>query len=186
MTSLKMIDLMIQSCQEMLGESGETKEDSDGETKENKVIISHLHLIREPLIPGWWSDKYNNNNEEEELLLVDENSSTSEEEENISPNLKFTLLYKTELCNKFRRFGKCPYGRKCKFAHGKRELRKVPAILKKEKRPEICKKYKNGKCPYGHRCIFQHPPSLNEEEMHPPSLNEARTQCIRISSKRLR
>ena len=30
--------------------------------------------------------------------------------------------YKTELCKTFRETGKCPYGFKCRFAHGKDEL----------------------------------------------------------------
>ena len=39
------------------------------------------------------------------------------EEEN-----KFDPKYKTELCKKFQSTGKCPYGYKCRFAHGKEEL----------------------------------------------------------------
>ena len=30
--------------------------------------------------------------------------------------------YKTELCKTFSEKGKCPYGYKCRFAHGKEEL----------------------------------------------------------------
>ncbi|KAJ1956742.1 hypothetical protein GGI12_005227, partial [Dipsacomyces acuminosporus] len=32
-------------------------------------------------------------------------------------------LYKTKLCDKFERDGECPYGAKCVFAHGEKELR---------------------------------------------------------------
>ena len=39
------------------------------------------------------------------------------EEEN-----KFDPKYKTELCKKFQSTGQCPYGYKCRFAHGKEEL----------------------------------------------------------------
>ena len=39
------------------------------------------------------------------------------EEEN-----KFDPKYKTELCKKFQNTGHCPYGFKCRFAHGKDEL----------------------------------------------------------------
>ena len=39
------------------------------------------------------------------------------EEEN-----KFDPKYKTELCKKYQSTGKCPYGHKCRFAHGKEEL----------------------------------------------------------------
>lgn len=63
--------------------------------------------------------------------------------------------YKTELCKKFQNTGKCPYGHKCRFAHGKEEL-----ITKKQgnnykKKP--CKSfYSKGFCPYGSRCSFKH------------------------------
>ena len=32
------------------------------------------------------------------------------------------MKYKTEICKKFQTNGKCPYGEKCRFAHGKQEL----------------------------------------------------------------
>ena len=35
---------------------------------------------------------------------------------------KFDPKYKTELCKKFQSTGHCPYGYKCRFAHGKQEL----------------------------------------------------------------
>ena len=63
--------------------------------------------------------------------------------------------YKTELCKNYQAKGFCPYGRKCKFAHGEVELTtKIQAVnYKKEK----CKSfYKRGYCPYGSRCQFQH------------------------------
>ena len=68
---------------------------------------------------------------------------------------KFDPKYKTELCKKFQSTGHCPYGYKCRFAHGKQEL-----IIKQQgknykKRP--CKSFfEKGYCPYGSRCNFQH------------------------------
>ena len=63
--------------------------------------------------------------------------------------------YKTELCKKFLATGYCPYGKKCRFAHGKNEL-----VLKAQGtnyKKERCKSfYENGYCPYGSRCQFQH------------------------------
>ena len=72
------------------------------------------------------------------------------EEEN-----KFDPKYKTELCKKFQSTGKCPYGPKCRFAHGKEELlSKTQGVNYKKKR---CKTfYEKGYCPYGSRCNFQH------------------------------
>ena len=63
--------------------------------------------------------------------------------------------YKTELCKKYSETGKCPYGTKCLFAHGKDELitKKLCTNYKKKQ----CKTFfENGYCPYGSRCTFKH------------------------------
>jgi len=72
------------------------------------------------------------------------------EEEN-----KFDPKYKTELCKKFQNTGCCPYGFKCRFAHGKEELiiKSQGSNYKKKK----CKTFhEKGYCPYGSRCSFRH------------------------------
>ena len=72
------------------------------------------------------------------------------EEEN-----KFDPKYKTELCKKFQNTGKCPYGFKCRFAHGKEELIIKSQGLNYKKKP--CKTFnEKGYCPYGSRCSFRH------------------------------
>jgi hypothetical protein len=72
------------------------------------------------------------------------------EEEN-----KFDPKYKTELCKKFQSTGKCPYGYKCRFAHGKEELLSKSQGLNYKKKP--CKTFnERGYCPYGSRCSFRH------------------------------
>ena len=72
------------------------------------------------------------------------------EEEN-----KFDPKYKTELCKKFQNTGHCPYGFKCRFAHGKDELiMKTQGANYKKKQ---CKTFhEKGYCPYGSRCSFRH------------------------------
>jgi hypothetical protein len=63
--------------------------------------------------------------------------------------------YKTELCQKFMETGNCPYGFKCRFAHGKNELNSKILNINYKKKP--CKRfYKYGFCPYGSRCLFLH------------------------------
>ena len=72
------------------------------------------------------------------------------EEEN-----KFDPKYKTELCKKFQSTGQCPYGYKCRFAHGKEELVSKSQGMNYKKKP--CKTFNDkGYCPYGSRCSFRH------------------------------
>ena len=63
--------------------------------------------------------------------------------------------YKTELCKKFSDTGMCPYGSKCRFAHGKGEL--ISKMLNSNYKKKPCKTFnENGFCPYGSRCSFKH------------------------------
>src|SRR3569833_3098021 len=64
--------------------------------------------------------------------------------------------YKTELCKGFSNKGFCPYGNKCRFAHGKHELSGKSIDASKYKQKE-CKSFKEqGFCMYGSRCNFKH------------------------------
>jgi len=66
-------------------------------------------------------------------------------------------LFKTEMCRSWAKFGLCPYGENCRFAHGRDELRVRPRPHWKYK-TEMCKKFLAGYCPYGSRCSFVHMP----------------------------
>ncbi|KAI5057164.1 hypothetical protein GOP47_0027179 [Adiantum capillus-veneris] len=66
-------------------------------------------------------------------------------------------MYKTEMCNKWlRSMGQyCPYGDKCQFAHGSRELR--PVLRHRRYKTILCRMVAAGEpCPYEHRCHFRH------------------------------
>lgn len=66
-----------------------------------------------------------------------------------------TNRYKTELCRPFEENGKCKYGEKCQFAHGKHELRHM--VRHPKYKTELCRTYHTtGLCPYGPRCHFIH------------------------------
>jgi len=80
-------------------------------------------------------------------------------------------LFKTEMCRSWAKFGLCPYGESCRFAHGLRELRMRPKPHWKYK-TEMCKKFLSGFCPYGPRCNFVHMPY----EQHRAMIN--RTKCF--------
>ncbi|MCL7050518.1 hypothetical protein MKW94_026179 [Papaver nudicaule] len=70
-------------------------------------------------------------------------------------------MSKTELCNKWQQTGECPYGVRCQFAHGVRELR--PVIRHPRYKTEVCRMVLTGDfCPYGHRCHFRH--ALTDQE----------------------
>jgi len=62
---------------------------------------------------------------------------------------------KTELCKTYSLMGSCPYGRKCRFAHGKGELVRLPG--QERRKHMMCKSFwRDGICRYGIRCQFGH------------------------------
>lgn len=64
--------------------------------------------------------------------------------------------YKTELCKSFRDTNFCPYGNRCRFAHGKSELF-IKALETNKYKLKECNSFKeNGFCLYGSRCNFKH------------------------------
>jgi hypothetical protein len=69
---------------------------------------------------------------------------------------KIDPKFKTELCKTFKDLNFCPYGNKCRFAHGKTELfnRSIDTNKYKQK---VCNSFQeNGFCVYGSRCNFKH------------------------------
>jgi butyrate response factor 1 len=71
---------------------------------------------------------------------------------------------KTELCKTFMMTGKCRYGSKCSFAHGKSEL-KEKSHLNVNYKTRPCKQYfLVGYCPYGYRCQYLHTETKFVEE----------------------
>ena len=63
--------------------------------------------------------------------------------------------YKTELCKSWVNTNFCPYGNKCRFAHGKNEL--VSKHINSSYKKKPCNSFETlGYCPYGTRCNFKH------------------------------
>lgn len=63
--------------------------------------------------------------------------------------------YKTELCKTFLEKGKCPYKKKCMFAHGEEQL-KERRHNHAYKKKECLSFFEKGWCAYGSRCNFRH------------------------------
>jgi len=78
-----------------------------------------------------------------------------------------TELYKTEICRSYAEFGLCRYGKSCRFAHGRGELRVKPKPHWKYK-TAMCKKFLAGYCPYGSRCNFVHMPHEQQRPIFDP------------------
>ncbi|XP_072998162.1 putative zinc finger CCCH domain-containing protein 21 [Typha latifolia] len=86
------------------------------------------------------------------------------EEEEVEVEVYNQGMEKTELCNKWGEGGGCPYGERCRFAHGIQELR--PVIRHPRYKTQLCRMLgKGGECPYGHRCHFRHafPPTPRDQ-----------------------
>ena len=65
-------------------------------------------------------------------------------------------LYKTEPCDKgWNDAAKCPYGKRCRYAHSPDELRQRRRCRHWRTKP--CRTFaQKGECPYGERCFFIH------------------------------
>jgi hypothetical protein len=71
--------------------------------------------------------------------------------------------FKTELCKTFSDTNFCPYGNRCRFAHGKNELFQRQTDTNKYKM-RICNSFEeSGFCIYGIRCNFKHGEKKLEE-----------------------
>lgn len=65
--------------------------------------------------------------------------------------------FKTEMCKNWEENGRCNYGRKCKFAHGKHELMDKALVNKDRYKSKCCNTFHTEYyCPYGSRCLFIH------------------------------
>lgn len=64
--------------------------------------------------------------------------------------------YKTELCKTFEETNFCPYGYKCRFAHGKEDLFSKSTQIFNYKQKECKSFFKDNFCNYGVRCLFKH------------------------------
>lgn len=63
--------------------------------------------------------------------------------------------YKTELCRSFEESNTCDYGKYCRFAHTRLELKRVTQHPK-YKTKKCTKYHMHGYCAYGVRCRFIH------------------------------
>ena len=122
---------------------------------------------------------YMDNNQEKgkKILLGNENDSTSDEtspeknynkkndynekrKENKQPfkgeAKDFKIKYKTELCKYYEIDGKCKYGDKCAYAHGKENLRSKVTNTTAYRTKKCIQFFENGYCSYGNRCQFAH------------------------------
>ena len=91
----------------------------------------------------------NNKQKSQKIKKKKLSKSIMEEEKKKDPK------YKTELCKTYSETGECPYGKKCRFAHGKDELFSKDIGMNYKKIE--CKSFSEyGFCPYGSRCSFKH------------------------------
>lgn len=79
------------------------------------------------------------------------------------------LKHKSSLCRNYEEYGYCPYGYKCQFAHGTKELRCNYGNNSLYK-TKLCTAFFHKKyCKYGYRCNFSH---QNQTEFSEPITQE--------------
>eukprot|EP00477_Mikrocytos_mackini_P001633 GAHX01001759.1.p1 GENE.GAHX01001759.1~~GAHX01001759.1.p1 ORF type:complete len:181 (-),score=39.86 GAHX01001759.1:236-778(-) len=74
------------------------------------------------------------------------------------PSTKKNNLYKTEVCDEWRKKGSCVYGSKCTFSHGICDRRPRLRVGNYKTLP-CCDPVIEGRgpCPYGKKCSYAHP-----------------------------
>lgn len=98
--------------------------------------------------------------------------------------------YKTEMCKTWVNQNFCPYGNKCRFAHGRKDLFRKNVDAGKYKQKECSSFYFFGFCLYGERCHFKHDErrieTLYRNSYYSYLLNSLATQqeSIRINRSR--
>jgi len=95
---------------------------------------------------------------------------------------EYRRKYKTEMCKNWELRGRCKFGDKCCFAHGRNELKaKVLTHVKYKTKP--CKQYhQTGYCPYGQRCQYLHKEAIQPNVFCNPAegRNKTNTQIYEI------
>lgn len=70
-------------------------------------------------------------------------------------------MYKTEFCHTYQETDNCPYGNKCRFAHGPKELQNSDSEKPSSYKTVRCRNFwEKGDCRYGKRCRFVHDEAL--------------------------
>ena len=68
----------------------------------------------------------------------------------------FVAKFKTEICKYWEEKGKCPYGKRCAFAHGGDEKRHKTCQKEHKISIKCINFYQNSFCAYGRRCQYKH------------------------------
>ena len=97
---------------------------------------------------NWQRAGYNN------YTVTVSNRSNKENQYQVDTGAKYK--YKTELCKNWEERGFCPYGNKCRFAHGINELNSKDKLNDKYKSKPCQSFFNNMFCHYGTRCLFKH------------------------------
>lgn len=66
---------------------------------------------------------------------------------------------------------KCPYGKKCSFAHGSHELKEKPHVPARYKTVKCRDFHENGCCKFGSRCQFLHLERRKTKHLHISKMN---------------
>ena len=95
----------------------------------------------------------------------------------------FKKKYKTELCKFYEMDGKCPFGDKCAYAHGKENLRTKVTNTTAYRTKKCTQFFEKGYCPYGNRCQFAHQLKTNIIN-NPYDEKMSYTKILEIMSKK--
>lgn len=120
------------------------------------------HLCSESTTDGFFSKENSDMEDLEEIFYNKQGKNKVDKKASINEDfLKKCSIddskYKTEMCKNWEEKGRCNYGKKCKFAHGKHELIDKSLINKDRYKSKLCNSFHTIHfCLYGNRCLFIH------------------------------
>ena len=136
----------------------------DSQNKEMKNSLEHFDINKKSRKNSSTSNQDNNSTsadlspeKKEKEKEKEKNDIKKEEKVPFKCEAKdFKIKYKTELCKFYEINGKCKYGDKCAYAHGKENLRSKVTNTTAYRTKKCTQFFEKGYCPYGNRCQFAH------------------------------
>lgn len=153
----------------------------------NKENFPTSHLCSESTTEDYYSKEDSEYDDFDDLTFVKHSKPKLDKRSSDELNKKTPSIddakYKTEMCKNWEERGRCNYGKKCRFAHGKHELVDKSLINKDRYKSKLCNSFHASFfCPYGQRCLFIHSQPKKIEDIMTKSQYRRQLNALTLDS----